>query len=183
LHPLIQADNPSSYGAAKPRAGGLRPRDANMPVVSQQAAAPAAENKPAAAGRSMSQLLAARSEAAMNGGDAAAVRRPAVSSGLPDIDSADAADPLNACDFVADIFSYYRRMEPQMRIAPDYMSRQVGRCLLGPECMLRGLTARGLPCAAACRLFPDELPCQSHPLYCALSQVVACLFNPAEPAV
>lgn len=75
----------------------------------------------------MSQLLAARSEAAMSGADAPTVRRPAVSSGLPDIDAADAADPLNACDFVADIFSYYRRMEPQLRIAPDYMSRQVTR--------------------------------------------------------
>lgn len=71
----------------------------------------------------MSQLLHARSEAAASGGK---TKKQCVPH-LPDIDSADAADPLNACDFVSDIFSYYKRVEPQLRVAPDYMSRQVRR--------------------------------------------------------
>ncbi|KAL4447373.1 hypothetical protein ABPG77_007406 [Micractinium sp. CCAP 211/92] len=115
-----QAGNPGSWGAAKPR-NGLRPRDSNVPVVSQAAgaAAPPAE-KPAPAGRSMSQLLHERSEAALIAGKTKEQCVPA----LPDIDSADAHDPLAATDFVADIFSYYKRVEPQLRVAPDYMSRQ-----------------------------------------------------------
>ncbi|KAI7842522.1 hypothetical protein COHA_003876 [Chlorella ohadii] len=113
-----QAANAGSWGATKPHKG-LRPRDSNVPVVSQQAAAAAAE-KPAAAGRSMSQLLQSRSEAAVSGGKTKKQCVPA----LPDIDTADAADPLNATDFVADIFSYYKRVEPQLRVAPDYMTRQ-----------------------------------------------------------
>lgn len=113
----LQAGNGGSWGAAKPR-NGLRPRDSNVPVVSQVAAA---VEKPAAAGRSMSQLLHDRSEAAMSAGKTKKQCVPA----LPDIDSADAHDPLAATDFVADIFSYYKRMEPQLRVAPDYMSRQV----------------------------------------------------------
>ncbi len=120
LPPHTQAANAGSWGATKPHKG-LRPRDSNVPVVSQQAAAAAAE-KPAAAGRSMSQLLQSRSEAAVSGGKTKKQCVPA----LPDIDTADAADPLNATDFVADIFSYYKRVEPQLRVAPDYMTRQVG---------------------------------------------------------
>lgn len=120
----MQAGNPGSHGAAKPRAGGLRPRDASMPVVSQPAAG--AEAQPTV-GRSMSQLLAARSEAAAGSSRPATeiMRAAPKLVTLPDIDTADAADPLNACDFVADIFSYYKRVEPQMRVAPDYMTRQV----------------------------------------------------------
>lgn len=119
--PNMQAGNPGSWGAAKPR-NGLRPRDSNVPVVSQAAgaAAPPAE-KPAPAGRSMSQLLHERSEAALSAGKTKEQCAPA----LPDIDSADAHDPLAATDFVTDIFSYYKRVEPQLRVAPDYMSRQV----------------------------------------------------------
>lgn len=115
-----QGADPGSWGAARPR-NGLRPRDSNVPVVSQAAAAAAAPaEKPAAAGRSMSQLLHARSEAAMSGGKSKKQCMPM----LPDIDSGDAADPLAATDFVSDIFAYYKRAEPQMRVAPDYMSRQ-----------------------------------------------------------
>ena len=169
--PLSQAANPGSYGAAKPRGGGLRPRDANMPVVSQQA--PAAEKKPApAAGRSMSQLLHARSEAAMSGGKAAA-RHRAAPAALPDIDSVHAADPLHATEFVADIFSYYKRVEPQLRVAPDYMTRQVGcgDCVAWGK--LRGSGAAALACQAAagtatqplCRAGP-AVACHAYPLSC-----------------
>ncbi|KAL4443504.1 hypothetical protein ABPG75_011241 [Micractinium tetrahymenae] len=117
--PNGQAGNAGSWGAAKPR-NGLRPRDSNVPVVSQAAAAAAPAEKPAPAGRSMSQLLHDRSEAAMSGGK---TKKQCVPT-LPDIDSVDAHDPLAATDFVSDIFSYYKRVEPQLRVAPDYMSRQ-----------------------------------------------------------
>lgn len=106
----------SSWGAAKPR-NGLRPRDANVPVVSAQA--PAAEKK--AGGRSMSQLLASRSEAASG------KKQRSGPAPLPDIDSADTHDPLAATDWVQDIFAYYKRVEPSTRVASDYMSRQVGK--------------------------------------------------------
>lgn len=104
-------------GAAKPRAG-LRPRDSNVPVVSAQAPA---ERK---SRRSMSQVLQDRSEVAVSGG---VPKQPVVCppSPLPDIDSCDKEDPLAATDFVADIFSYYKRMEPLLRVSPDYMAHQV----------------------------------------------------------
>ena len=34
-------------------------------------------------------------------------------------------DPLAAGEYVGDIISYYRRVEPQYRVAPDYMTSQV----------------------------------------------------------
>ena len=74
------------------------------------------------AGRSMSALLQSRSEAA-------AVDRKASGaepcSPMPDIDAADKADPLQAAEYVGDIFTYYRRVEPQFRVSPDYMTQQV----------------------------------------------------------
>eukprot|EP00887_Chlorella_sp_A99_P006048 scaffold22.g6048.t1 len=110
-----QAGAAGSWGA-KPR-NGLRPRDSNVPVVSAQAPA-AAEKK--AGGRSMSQLLASRSEAATSTGK----KQRSGPAPLPDIDSADAHDPLAATDWVQDIFAFYKRTEPQMRVSPDYMQKQ-----------------------------------------------------------
>ena len=111
----------------KPRTSGLRPRDSSVPVVSAQApaaVAPAQVVRKPATRRSMSQALQDRSEVAVSGGKArkAAVCPP---SPLPDIDSCDKEDPLAATDFVADIFGYYKRMEPLLRVSPDYMSCQV----------------------------------------------------------
>ena len=147
----MQGANAGSWNAKQPR-NGLRPRDSNLSVVSQAAdgAAPAAEKKPAS--RSMSELLAARSEAAVSGSKAKKQCVPA----LPDIDSVDAADPLAATDFVTDIFSYYKRVEPQLRIAPDYMSRQV-RAGWGQWGGWRRVQAEGahLTCTPPCpRLLP-----------------------------
>lgn len=144
----VQAANAGSWGATKPR-NGLRPRDSNVPVVSQAAAA----EKPAAAGRSMSQLLQSRSEAAVSGGK---TKKQCVPT-LPDIDSADAADPLNATDFVADIFSYYKRVEPQLRVAPDYMTRQVGP---GWGLLLAGVCC---PCHTAAELLAPLRPSAALP--------------------
>lgn len=44
---------------------------------------------------------------------------------MPDIDSEDKGNELAASEYVADIFSYYKRVEPQYRVSPTYMSRQV----------------------------------------------------------
>lgn len=70
----------------------------------------------------MSQLLLNRSEAATSAGK----KQRSGPAPLPDIDSGDAHDPLAATDWVQDIFAYYKRMEPQIRVSPDYMQRQVG---------------------------------------------------------
>jgi hypothetical protein len=71
-------------------------------------------------GRSLSQMLEDRSDRVLSSRKAP---RPAKSP-LPDIDAADREDPLAATEYVNDIFSYYRRVEPQMKVSPDYMSRQ-----------------------------------------------------------
>jgi hypothetical protein len=67
----------------------------------------------------MSAQLQCQSEAALPR------KKVEPASPMPDIDSQDANDPLNACDYVADIFSYWRRVEPQFRVGPEYMTRQV----------------------------------------------------------
>ena len=68
----------------------------------------------------MSSLLQSRSESAV------VERKQAVPvSPIPDIDKDDKSDPLAASDYVGDIITYYRRIEPIFRVPPDYMSRQV----------------------------------------------------------
>ena len=118
---------------AKRSSSGLRPRDAALATTSGAAQAPAAKEAKVA-GRSMSALLQSRSEAA-------AVERKAAGmepcSPMPDIDAADKADPLQAAEYVGDIFTYYRRVEPQFRVSPDYMTQQVLslRCALLLLCL------------------------------------------------
>jgi hypothetical protein len=73
-------------------------------------------------GLSMSSVLQTRSEAAVT-----TRRSMAVSSPLPDIDAIDRENPLAVADYVNDIQSYYKRVEPKFRVAPDYMRNQVGR--------------------------------------------------------
>lgn len=72
-------------------------------------------------GMSMSSLLQQRSEAAVT-----AKKAPAPLSPLPDIDIADRGNPLAATEYVNDIYSYYRRVEPKFRVQPGYMANQVG---------------------------------------------------------
>lgn len=88
-----------SWGT-RPRAG-LRPRDANVPVVSSRRRASAAS--------------ATRSHRSIPS---------SAQSTIPDIDIKDRTDPLAATDFVNDMFAFYRKVEPETRVAPDYMSRQ-----------------------------------------------------------
>lgn len=112
----LQAGEPN-WGATRPRTG-LSKRDLNVPAPAP-AAATAKESK-RRAGSSMSSLLQSRSESAV-----VERKQPAPVSPIPDIDKDDKSDPLAASDYVGDIISYYRRIEPLYRVAPDYMSRQV----------------------------------------------------------
>ena len=115
---LLQAGEPN-WGATKPRTG-LSRRDLNVPAPAP-AAATAKESK-RRAGSSMSSLLQSRSESAV-----VERKQPAPVSPIPDIDKDDKSDPLAASDYVGDIISYYRRIEPMYRVSPDYMSTQVCR--------------------------------------------------------
>ncbi|KAK9866112.1 hypothetical protein WJX84_002263 [Apatococcus fuscideae] len=45
-------------------------------------------------------------------------------SPLPDIDSKDLDDPLTCADYVGDIFSYYRSVEPKYCVDADYMAKK-----------------------------------------------------------
>ncbi|KAK9832854.1 hypothetical protein WJX81_008037 [Elliptochloris bilobata] len=64
--------------------------------------------------------LAAPSGAAQ----APAAKEAKVAGRSMNIDAADKADPLQAAEYVGDIFTYYRRVEPQFRVSPDYMTQQ-----------------------------------------------------------
>ena len=88
-------------------------------------------------GSSLSSLLQARSEActapaARRSASKAAQQQPQQQqqqvppeSPLPDIDAADRGNPLTACEYVNDVYRFYRRVEPEFRVPADYMSRQV----------------------------------------------------------
>jgi hypothetical protein len=81
-------------------------------------------------GTSLSALLQARSEATAAGSRrqarTAAAQQQRPGSPLPDIDATDRGNPLAACDYVNDVYGFYRRVEPQFRVPGDYMSQQVG---------------------------------------------------------
>ena len=68
-------------------------------------------------------------------------------SPVPDIDSADADDPLKASSYATDIFSYYRRTEVNFRPLPTYMSRQVSGV---PLCSSQGSHSAALSAALLC---------------------------------
>ena len=97
-----------------------RGKDAEAASAAPEPAAAKASSK-IPSGRSMSALLQSRSEAA----GAVLDIKPQPLSPMPDIDSEDKGNELAASEYVADIFSYYRRVEPQYRVSPTYMSRQV----------------------------------------------------------
>ena len=49
----------------------------------------------------------------------------APASPMPDIDSKDHGNCLECSQYAADIFTFFRRMEPHVRIQPDYINQQV----------------------------------------------------------
>ncbi|XRB22782.1 G2/mitotic-specific cyclin-B [Pseudoscourfieldia marina] len=102
----------ASWGATRPRSNLLKPRE-NAAAAAQQTRRTAFGSQ---TGRSMSSLLSSRSEAAS---------RDASSRGnVPDIDEADKGNVLAVTEYINDIYTYYRRVEPNYRVSPDYMSRQ-----------------------------------------------------------
>lgn len=110
----------SLYPAAQiPELGHIgRPK----PAAREEVLAPEAAKKAEAAvqQQSTSALLQRRSE------NAVAVREPASPAASEDnIDKHDKLNPRAASEYVADIFDYFRRVEPQYRVSPSYMSRQV----------------------------------------------------------
>lgn len=60
-------------------------------------------------------------------------------SPLPDIDSKDLDDPLTCADYVGDIFSYYRSVEPKYCVDADYMAKRVSK--VSPICSESGQSA------------------------------------------
>ena len=76
-------------------------------------------------GASLSSLLQARSEACTTSRPSSLPAEPA--SPLPDIDGPDRGNPLAACDYVNDLYRFYRRVEPEFRVPHDYMAHQVRR--------------------------------------------------------
>ena len=111
-----QAGEPG-WDAAKPQTG-LSRHDLNGPAHAPPAAT--AKESKRRAGSSMSSLLQSRSGSAVVERKQAAPKSP-----IPDIDKDDKSDPLAVSDYVGDIITYYRRIEPLYQVAPDYMSRQV----------------------------------------------------------
>ncbi|KAK9843225.1 hypothetical protein WJX74_008887 [Apatococcus lobatus] len=106
--------------AAEQRQG---PAGTKLPVgpVTRRAAAAAANQELRASkpdgldeekNLSVSALLQKRSDAA------------SPVSPLPDIDSKDLDDPLTCADYVGDIFSYYRSVEPRYCVDADYMAKR-----------------------------------------------------------
>ncbi|KAL6765689.1 B type cyclin [Haematococcus lacustris] len=113
---------------AKPRSATVRQAQPALPPsapgTGSTAAAPRTRSQTALAARqqpgmSMSSLLQSRSEAAVT---IKAAVPPA--SPLPDIDSEDRNNPLAETEYVNDIYSYYRRIEPKYRVSSTYMTSQ-----------------------------------------------------------
>lgn len=48
-----------------------------------------------------------------------------VASPMPDIDSQDICNCLEAAEYASDIFTFFRATEPDSRVHPEYMNRQV----------------------------------------------------------
>lgn len=116
----------------------------------------------------MSSLLQLRSEAAVTRSRHSEPRSP-----LPDIDSVDKENPLAATEYVGDIFVYYKRIEPLVRVAPDYMTKQVHLKLFKNSSFhFKVLTLRSLLALLVKQPIPSQGSCSS---YLAKMIAVYCL--------
>ncbi len=95
LIPSIPTIQGTDSWGTRPRAS-LRPRDGNVPVVSSAAPPAPIEAMPES-------------------------RRASLT---PHIDDADMKDPLAACAFIPHMMSFYKRTEPKVRVAENYMTNQ-----------------------------------------------------------
>lgn len=133
VKPLPVATKPVTTRAKEAAAASAAPIPADVAPL-QQAAAPRSGQAPRTRsqtkGLSMSSMLQNRSEAAVapqaNSSAAQNARggRPPPPAPLPDIDAIDRENPLAVADYVNDIHSYYKRVEPKYRVAHDYMKIQ-----------------------------------------------------------
>lgn len=99
--PAPQARNPSTAEQKQPR---------QQPVKQQQQQQQGSQQQPQPA----QQLLPVQRE-----------QRPAGLPPLPDIDGPDKHNPLAECQYVNDIYSYFRQAEPKYRAPANYMESQV----------------------------------------------------------
>ena len=44
---------------------------------------------------------------------------------MPDVDKGDLGNCLDCAEYASDIFTFMRRLEPSIRVPPDYMNQQV----------------------------------------------------------
>lgn len=146
---------------SKPDAAKPKPDAAKEKPVKQEAAADAprrvtrSQTRAMAQGASLNSLLEARSAAATSSRRSAPPslasqqeqqqqpqqqqrsqqqqRAPAVPP-LPDIDAPDRHNHLAECQYVNDIYSYFRHIEPKYRAPANYMDSQVRTQLTGDLC-------------------------------------------------
>jgi cyclin B len=95
--PASQAHNPSTAEQKQPR---------QQPVQQQQQQQQGSQQ----------QLLPVQQEQR---------QRPAALPPLPDIDGLDKHNPLAECQYVNDIYGYFRQVEPKYRAPANYMESQV----------------------------------------------------------
>jgi hypothetical protein len=104
------------------------------PVQQQLADAPVritrSKTRALAQGASLTSLLqerAAGSRSSRRSGSLAAPLEAAQQqvSPLPDIDGPDKHNHLAECEYVNDVYAYFRRVEPKFRAPADYMQNQV----------------------------------------------------------
>jgi len=105
------AEDTATWGATRSRTTTFKPRDYSSTLPSGANLTLDGSNH-----KSITSLLLSRSESATS------TRKS--KEQVPDIDAADREDPLACTEYVNDIYSYWRRIEPDTRVPMDYMRDQ-----------------------------------------------------------
>jgi hypothetical protein len=104
------------------------------PVPQQLADAPVritrSKTRALAQGASLTSLLQARAAGSRSSRRSGSLSAPLEAaqqqvSPLPDIDGPDKHNHLAECEYVNDVYAYFRRVEPKFRAPADYMQNQV----------------------------------------------------------
>jgi cyclin B len=104
------------------------------PVLQQLADAPVritrSKTRALAQGASLTTLLQARAAGSRSSGRSGSLSAPLEAaqqrvSPLPDIDGPDKQNHLAECEYVNDVYDYFRRVEPKFRAPANYMENQV----------------------------------------------------------
>jgi cyclin B len=111
-----------------------QPQNLSESALQQLADAPVritrSKTRALAQGASLTSLLQARaagSRSSRRSGSLSAPLEPAQQppSPLPDIDAPDKHNHLAECEYVNDVYAYFRRVEPKFRAPANYMENQV----------------------------------------------------------